>query len=410
MRHILVLRASPVIAAKTTDHTVNVILVTGSLGDGAGGLASAVRAWALALAEAGHTVTIFCLRLNRVLGPNKAPSHPAITLVEIRCLMEPTTRFVLAPSLRRLLQRQCEMEKVDVIHANGIWLPGTRASAHIARAQHIPLVVSPHGHLQQWAMAHKSWKKSLAWKLYGHRSVVGASILQAASEDEASALRALELSAPIAIVPNIVDIPDKLVKTGLHEGKTRTALFLSRIHPSKGLVDLMRAWGAVRPQGWRLVVAGGDEVGHLKRVIEVVKELDLINEVEFVGSVPYESRWSWYSKADLFVLPTYSENFGIAVAEALAAGLPTITTRAAPWSILEKEGCGWWIKTGVNPLICAIKVATELSDDTRAAMGARGRALVLEKYSSDFVASQLESIYHWARSGKLPPGYIDTVS
>lgn len=101
-----------------------------------------------------------------------------------------------------------------------------------------------------------------------------------------------------------------------------------------------------------------------------------------------------YREADLFVLPTFSENFGLVVAEALAYGLPVITTRGAPWADLETYGCGWWIETGMEPLVPALRAAMALSNAERRAMGERGRVYV-RRYDWDVIAAETLALYRW---------------
>lgn len=385
---------------------MKVVLVTGSLGEGAGGLASAVRGWAQALARAGADVTVFCLDLSDTFGANRPPEDARIVTVSVPCWIEPRTRLILAPGLKGRLLRHCADHGADVLHANGVWLPGTRIAAAVARRLHIPLVISPHGHIQPWAMAHRPLKKRVAWLAYGRRSLAAATLVQAASPAESSGIRALGVRTPIAHVPNVVDLPDSPPGGEGKQSGFRTALFLSRIHPSKGLLDLVSAWNRLRPPGWRVLVAGPDEVGHLVEVQREVARLGLEDVFEYVGAVPYEQRWRWYGQADLFVLPTYSENFGLTVAEALGAGVPVVTTHATSWSVLEERQCGWWIGPGPQALTRALREALNLDDSQRRAMGARGRDHVLQSYSAPVVADTLLSAYRWAREGGTAPPFI----
>jgi glycosyltransferase involved in cell wall biosynthesis len=111
--------------------------------------------------------------------------------------------------------------------------------------------------------------------------------------------------------------------------------------------------------------------------------------------VPDDAKWGLYGTADVFVLPTLSENFGMVVAEALGSGVPVITTRAAPWSLLTERGCGWWVDVGVEPLADAIRKAAAIGDEERRAMGARGRRLVEERFGWPAIAGRMASVYRW---------------
>ena len=136
------------------------------------------------------------------------------------------------------------------------------------------------------------------------------------------------------------------------------------------MLELIAAWSQTRPNNWRLVVAGPDDNGHRAQAEEMVLREGLETVVEFIGSVPNEDKWRVYADSDLFILPTFSENFGIVIAEALGSGLPVITTTGAPWRVLKDQGFGWWTDIGVEPLVAAIREATSITDDERVRRGA----------------------------------------
>jgi len=272
-------------------------------------------------------------------------------------------------------------------------------AAQVARERHIPFIISTRGMLTPWAMRFHGFKKRLAWLLYQRCDLQYAQVLHATSRQEADELRALGLTQPVAIIPNGVSLPPEIQKPGLTppsaQPDTRTALFLSRIHPKKGLLDLVEAWHAVKPINWRAVIAGGDEDGHQSEVQAKVGRLNLEKEFSFFGPVDDEAKWDLYRSADLFVLPTHSENFGIVIAEALACGLPVITTHGTPWEELRQCNCGWWVEIGSKPLSVALKQAVDLSDEERRAMGRRGRKLVEENYTWGAAANRMAAVYHW---------------
>jgi len=186
-------------------------------------------------------------------------------------------------------------------------------------------------------------------------------------------------------------------------GRQLTALFLSRIHPVKGLLNLVAAWDRLRPAGWRMVICGPDEGGHLEQVKRTVAKVGLSSAFEFKPAVYGLEKNALCASADLFVLPSFSENFGLVIAEALACGVPVITTKGTPWEELHTRQCGWWIDIGVEPLVAALREAMALSDEQRKVMGQRGRRLVEENYSWPKIGADMKAVYEWVlRSGPRP--------
>jgi glycosyltransferase involved in cell wall biosynthesis len=184
---------------------------------------------------------------------------------------------------------------------------------------------------------------------------------------------------------------------------------LSRIHPKKGLVPLLRVWAALAPAhpDWELAVAGPDEVGHTAAMRRLAHELDA-PRVRWLGPVHGAAKSRLYHASDVFVLPTHAENFGLVVAEALAHELPVVTTTNAPWDGLEREGCGWWIALEHGALREALAAALALGDDARAAMGARGRAWVARRFAWPAVAAALVAVYRWVAGGGPTPEVVRT--
>lgn len=244
--------------------------------------------------------------------------------------------------------------------------------------------------------------------LYQKRDLAGATLLHAASNAEANNIRALGFKQPIAVIPNGVECPAYSIPSPRQRSQ-RHALFLSRIHPNKGLSNLVAAWARVRPSGWRLTIVGPDENGHRAEVERAVRASGLTKDVTFVGPVTDQDKWSVYKQADLFVLPTFSENFGVVIAEALASGLPVITTKGAPWQQLNTNECGWWIDIGVEPLIKALKEATELPGEQLVAMGQKGRMLIEQQYTWPPIAEKMRSVYEWMLTGGAPPACVLTM-
>ena len=130
------------------------------------------------------------------------------------------------------------------------------------------------------------------------------------------------------------------------------------------------------------------------------------NRVLFVGPVYGRQKENLLAAAELFVLPSFSENFGIVIPEALASGVPVITTKGTPWDDMVRCNCGWWIDLGVEPLVAALRQGLEMSDTERREMGMRGRRLVEEEYTWPSVARQMLAVYAWLRGEGERPGSI----
>jgi glycosyltransferase involved in cell wall biosynthesis len=290
--------------------------------------------------------------------------------------------------------------EADVLHDNGIWLPHNHRLAVLAARRGIPRVVSTRGMLQPWALSHKWLKKRVAWWVYQQRDLQRASCCHTTAEEEARNVERFRLGVPIVAVPNGVDVPEAPLRGVGPEARKplrreqRTALFLARIHASKGLPMLIEAWARVRPSGWSLRIVGPDDAGHQRQVEKLVAAAGLADVVCFTGQLIGRMKESAFFDADLFVLPTHSESFGMGIAEALAHGLPVLTTTRAPWSILQERGCGWWVAPTVEGVAEGLRAATCLDSATLQAMGAEGRALVAEQFGWKVVAELILSTYN----------------
>ena len=161
----------------------------------------------------------------------------------------------------------------------------------------------------------------------------------------------------------------------------------------------MRVWREIEPRNpeWHLLVAGPDLDGYGAEMRNQVADLERAGRVTFAGMLVDEAKSCAFGHADLFVLPTHSENFGLVVAEALAHGVPVITTRAAPWSVLRRESCGWWIDAGEIHLRSTLETAMQMTGESRKAMGRLGRDVIARDYSWQHVAEDMLAVYLWLR-------------
>jgi glycosyltransferase involved in cell wall biosynthesis len=366
-----------------------IIHVTQSVSRLGGGLFESVRHLSQTVQEHSHAdISVLGLRDSysdvdtAAWAPVAVRSHKVIG----------TPAFGYAPSMYiDLLQAGPEL-----VHLHGLWKYPSIAAYRWARRTGRPYIVSPHGMLEPWALTQSRFKKWLATLLYQGPCLRNAAFLRATSQMEAESIRLAGYRAPLVLVPNGIEFPPKpLPPDSRPPGHPRRMLFLSRIHPKKGLLNLVQAWNLARPKGWELLLVGPDEKDHKSELQAAVEGCGLRHQIFFPGPAWGASRTQMYRDSDVFVLPTFSENFGLVIAEALSCEIPVITTRGTPWEDLNTHKCGWWIDIGVEPLVEALKEAFSTSSDVLHEMGIRGRLLVEEKYAWGPIGRVMADVYRW---------------
>jgi glycosyltransferase involved in cell wall biosynthesis len=297
--------------------------------------------------------------------------------------------------------------KADVIHNHGLWLMPNVEAGRVALLAGKPFIVAPRGMLSSAALSFSPLKKRVVWTLLQGDVVRRASCIHATSEQEYNEIRDFGLKNPIAILPNGIDIPELDRYSLAVTDVGRTILSLGRVHPKKGLDRLVRAWAKVEPvhPAWRLRIVGHDELGYAGKLAALAAELKT-QRISIEGPVAGDAKTAAYREADLFVLPTLNENFAITVAEALSVGTPVIATKGAPWRGLAREGCGWWIDHGVEPLAATLARAMDMRRETLQGMGAKGRAWMARDFSWDRVARDMLDVYRWLALRGQPPGTV----
>ena len=353
---------------------LKIFLSVTSLDTRYGGPAYSVGRLAAALAESGVEVGLWTPDGSAVdAGFNVVPLVAANPVRKFQCGLNAAVALFGSP---------------DVFHDNGIWMPHNHRIAKIASRRGIPRVVSTRGMLEPWARAHKRFKKSIAWPLYQRRDLECATLLHATSDVEKANLMSYSLRPEVSVIPNGVDIPDdvSVELPASDRSNEKTALFVGRLYPVKGLPSLIQAWSSVVPHGWKLVIAGPDEGGHLAQLKRLVAAAGLEGVISFVGHVEGRAKRALFLSANLFVLPTQSESFGMAIAESLSYGVPVLTTTAAPWPLLDGS-CGWRVPPDMVGLANGLALATSIDTEMLAIMGQRGREIVMERFQWKNVAS-----------------------
>jgi len=315
------------------------------------------------------------------------------------------TRLGSSSELKHWLNREAGDQTVDLLHNHSLWMMPNVYPGWVAEKHHLPLVTSPRGTLSPRAMnSGLKYLKKIFWSLVQKPALLGTTCFHATSMAEYADIRAQGFTQPVALIPNGIDIPpyEKLTR-----GEVKTVLFLGRIHPIKGLDMLLPAWRALqnRHPGWKLRIVGPDHRGHLLEMKALASKLNL-NRVEFVDPVAGAAKAKELAEADLFVLPSYSENFAISVAEALAAGLPAIVTKGAPWDGLVRHQAGWHIDIDSKALIGALDLAMSTSRAELQQMGLRGRQWMEDEFAWEKIAGQMAETYAWILGRRNMPEWV----
>lgn len=295
----------------------------------------------------------------------------------------------------------------DVVHVNCCWQPESAMVQRWSANRGYKTVYSPHGMLEPWIMHRHYWTRKVpALWLYQKASIRNSDVIHATAESERQNLLALGYNQNIAVIPNGIDVRNIQIKPSWK--RTRTILFLSRIHVKKGIDILIDAVSELKDSmtDFRVLIAGEGEMNYITHLKSLAVQKGVANQIEFIGGVYGNEKWNLYQKADFFVLPTHSENFGIVVAEALASGTPVITTTGTPWEELNTRHCGWWIPCNVRNLKIALFSAITLADDKLVEMGCNGRKLVEERYSVEAIAQQMKALYEWILGLGDKPNFV----
>lgn len=282
----------------------------------------------------------------------------------------------------------------DIIHVNCCWLPQCAWAQLWAQELGYKVVLTPHGMLEPWIMKRHYWTRKLpALILYQKKAIIKADYIHATAESEKYNLLNLGYNDKIEVIANGIDVDSIHIKSSWKRNKK--ILFLSRIHIKKGIEFLLEAVAKLKGQleGYTIYIAGEGENNYIQNLKEKTELLGIKNLVSFCGGVYGEKKWELFRQTDLFILPTYSENFGIVVAEALASGTPVITTKGTPWQELETEHCGWWTEIGSKPTIKALKSFLACTEKELEQMGTNGRQLIERKYSAKKMAEDMVTLY-----------------
>ena len=372
-----------------------------------GGPIESVHALNKALVRAGAEVTVFTTDID---GPGRLDVPIGVPVIKdgVRVFYFKHSRFLRAWEYARGLHRALAREagNFDIIHITSVFLSASTLGARYAKRAGVPYLISPRGNLMKEPLAMKSGlKKSAYLSLLEKRNLVGASAIHFTMEKERQEYIEAGFSMRKSyVIPNIFDpasLPEPASGFSIRRKhnispEVPVVLFLGRLSWKKGFDTLIPAWNAVKEKMPRVVllIAGGDDERYRKTIERMIDEARVRESVVFTGILQGGEKTVAYRESDLFVLPSYSENFGMAVVEAMHCGLPVIVTEnvgLAP-DVLEAEA-GRVVAKDAGELARAI--LETLENKKRASlMGRRGHDFVAGVYSADRVAERFLAAYN----------------
>jgi len=286
------------------------------------------------------------------------------------------------------------VRQADVVHLTATYSFPTLPTLLFCRLYNKPLVWSPRGAIQdahEWQGSRrkrlKRWWETLCNLLMQPSRVV----MHTTSERERVATQQRLPRATAFIVPNGVDIPEKLAMRDWLPGGRLRLMYLGRISPKKGIENLLEAIKLINDPSVSLTIYGAGDDCYTARLKALAEQLGLLgNTVFFAGHVDAADREAAFVGADVCVVPSYTENFCMVVAEALAHGDPVIASHGTPWAEVEERRCGLWVDNSPASLAQAI---TEIRGMALAKMGAHGKSWMKSEYDWNVIALSMADIY-----------------
>lgn len=373
---------------------MKVLSFVSSLDLSSGGPSRSVPMLAKGLAELGVDITLMAIRSENM---------------NIHALEGTSVKLkVISPSFsRREIAKFLADERFELIQIQSVWEMPYHKVMVKARKLNIPYIVTPRGMLEPWSLSQKKWKKRLAWWLYQRNDVQKSACVFTTAKMEAEHVSALGITTCKAVIPNGIETVGYPCKSSI-EGVKKQVLFLSRVHVKKGIELLFEAWKRIHSEfaGWQLLVVGNGEAEYIHSLENRVENLGLKDCIKILPPVFGNDKIQIYQESALFCLPSYSENFGMAIAEAMSCGTPVITTTNCPWNILNDTKTGWCIDLSVDNLENALREAMGMDANALYDMGQRASKLIYDNFDYRSVTRKTLRLYEWLLNSGEKPEFV----
>ena len=304
-----------------------------------------------------------------------------------------------------------------IIHTQSLWNYPPYLAFKISKNYNLPLIMSIRGNLYDWNLSKSKWKKDLALRLFQMKMFKEASCLHATEINELKAIRKLGIKTPVALISNAIEIEEFKNLSNKEEAKKnlkldrskRYILFMSRIDSKKGLEYLINSFIKLEQNlpEWEILIAGPVyDKSYFEKINQKIKKSKIEQKVHYFGMVSGKKRLDLFASSELFILPAHTENFGMAIGEAMACKLPVITTQGTPWEVLNTKNAGWWVKLEDKNITNALKEAMSKTKIELKEMGEKGFQIIQEDFTWDRVALQMRKVYEWLLKKRQKPEFV----
>lgn len=389
---------------------MKIVHVVPSFGKQSYGLGSISMGLAKAQLDTGADVSVWSLDMEEdVLWASQTYNFPKDKL------------FGFPPNIPLIKTSRAEVSKAlkdksfDIVHQHSLWTSQSLITS-ILRKNGAKSIIAPHGTLSEFALGKSKLKKDIALSLFERKNLEKSSVLHATSEYEIEDFRRLGLNNPIAYIENgigseIVEMKGNgdqfKEKYNLPKDK-KILLYLSRITPKKGLDMLIPAISELKDdfRDWVLVIVGNDEFNYQREVLEIIDKCNLRNKVFIIEPQYGNAKFDVFDASNFFILPSYSEGSPMVVVDALAYGLPVITTKSSSWNDLNKYQCGYWVDIKKIEIKKALEKMINLSEEELILYSKNAVKLVREKYLWDEISQKTIEMYKWLAYNENKPNFI----
>lgn len=319
---------------------------------------------------------------------------------KVICLKKENS-FFYSSDLKEKLQNLNSPD--NIVHLHSLWMYPSFILKKLSAKSNFKKIISPHGMLDSWALSNGKLKKRLILNFFEKRNLKTADCIHALCFQEYQDIRKITKTTPVAIIPNGINLPkfDKELE------KEKNILFLARLHPKKGIDNLIEAWKLIETKDWNLTIVGPDEGNYEEKIGKVNENLPPDKrKIKFIGGAFGKDKAQLYQKASIFILPSFSEGLPMTILEAWSYKLPVLMTKECNLEIGFNENAASKIEASVNGIRKGIEKFINLPENELNQIGLNGYNLVQKEFTWEEVSKKMIHTYKWIIEETEKPNFI----